>query len=115
MVAALSRRIGARARLTPFSPSSRSVGRHPPVRLPRHPLPRAGRPLEGHRAITSEVVSAYLAQNHVPPAEIPALIASVLATFADLGKEPEPAAEPEKRAPAVPIKKSVTDDYLISL
>ncbi len=27
--------------------------------------------------ITSEVVSAYLARNHVPPAEIPALIASV--------------------------------------
>ena len=64
---------------------------------------------------TSEVVSAYLAKNHVPPAEIPALIASVHATFGALGRAPEPAAEPEKQAPAISIKKSVTDDYLISL
>lgn len=64
--------------------------------------------------ITSEVVSAYMAKNHVPLAEIPALIASIYAAFAGLGA-PEPAAEPEKPVPTVPVRKSVTDDYLVSL
>lgn len=36
--------------------------------------------------ITSEAISAYMAQNHIPAAEIPALIASVHATFANLGR-----------------------------
>ena len=65
--------------------------------------------------ITSEVVSAYLANNHVPSAELPALIASVHDAFAGLGRAPEPAAEPEKPVPAVPVRKSVTEDYLVSL
>lgn len=65
--------------------------------------------------ITSEVVSAYLVQNHIPAAEIPTLIASIHRTFSELGKELQPTAEPEKLTPAVPIKKSVTDEYLISL
>ncbi len=65
--------------------------------------------------ITSEVVSAYLAKNHVPPAEVPALIATVHGTFAGLGRAPTPVAEAEKPTPAVPIRKSVTDDFLISL
>lgn len=65
--------------------------------------------------ITTEVVSAYLARNHVPPAEIPTLIAAVHATFATIGEPEAAAAEPEKRAPAVPVKKSVTDEFIISL
>ncbi len=65
--------------------------------------------------VTSEVVSAYLARNHVTPAEIPGLIASVHGTFAGLGRAPTPAADPERPTPPVPIKKSVTDDHLISL
>lgn len=65
--------------------------------------------------ITSEVVSAYLAKNHVPPNEIPALIASVHGTLADLGRASIPVVKPEKPTPPVSIKKSVTDDYLISL
>ncbi len=65
--------------------------------------------------ITSEVISAYLAQNHVPPAEIPALIASVHGTFADLGKAPESMVKPDKPVPAVPVRKSVTDEYIVCL
>ncbi len=65
--------------------------------------------------ITCDVVSAYLANNHVPSAELPALIASVHAALDGLGRPPEPAAEPVKSVPAVPIRKSVTDDYLVSL
>ncbi len=65
--------------------------------------------------MTSEVVAAYIGKNHVQPSELPALIASVHAAFDSLGKPPvvEPTAEPLK--PAVPIKKSVTDEYIISL
>ncbi len=65
--------------------------------------------------MTSEVVAAYIGKNHVQPSELPALIASVHAAFDNLGKPPvvEAAAEPLK--PAVPIRKSVTDDYIISL
>ena len=66
--------------------------------------------------ITSEVVAAYVAQNHVQVAELPALIASVHEAFKNLG-QPAEAAEvaPQQLKPAVPIKKSITDEYLISL
>ncbi|MGI4767631.1 MAG: MucR family transcriptional regulator [Janthinobacterium lividum] len=65
--------------------------------------------------MTSEVVAAYVIQNHVQAAEMPALIASVHAAFGSLGKPPVVEAVAEQLKPAVPIKKSVTDDYIISL
>lgn len=64
-------------------------------------------------ALTSELVAAYVAKNHVQPGELPALIASVHATFDSLGRAL--VAEPEKLTPSVPIRKSVTDEYIISL
>jgi predicted transcriptional regulator len=63
--------------------------------------------------MTSEVVAAYVAQNHIQPSELPNLIASVHMALGGLGKAVEPSAETPK--PAVPVKKSITDDYLISL
>ena len=65
--------------------------------------------------MTSEVVAAYVAQNHIQPSELPNLIASVHATLGGLGKAPEPEVSTEPLKPAVPIKKSITDDYIISL
>ena len=65
--------------------------------------------------MTSEVVAAYVAQNHIQPSELPNLIASVHATLGGLGKAPEPQVSTEPLKPAVPVKKSVTDDYIISL
>ena len=65
--------------------------------------------------ITSELVAAYVTQNHVQPSELPALIASVHATLGSLGKAPEPDVSAEPPKPAVPVRKSITDDYLISL
>ena len=65
--------------------------------------------------MASDIVSAYVANNHVQAAEMPVLIATVHAALAGLGA-PEPAVvEPEKPTPAVSVRKSVTDDYLISL
>lgn len=65
--------------------------------------------------VTSEVVAAYVAQNHVQPGELPALIASVHATFGSLEEAETPAQEPIKLIPPVSIRKSIADDYLVSL
>jgi predicted transcriptional regulator len=66
--------------------------------------------------LTADVVSAYVANNPVPANELPALIQQVHQTLASLGSA-GPTSEPtaEKQKPAVPIKKSVTPDYIISL
>ena len=66
--------------------------------------------------LTADVVSAYVANNSVPANELPALIQQIHQTLSSLGPasaSTEPAAEKQK--PAVPIKKSVTPDYIISL
>ncbi len=65
--------------------------------------------------ITSEIVAAYVSRNSVPIAELPRLIKSIHDTLASLGAAPVGEAEPEARKPAVSVKKSVTDDFIISL
>jgi predicted transcriptional regulator len=64
--------------------------------------------------LTADLVSAYVAHNAIQKTDIPGLIASIHASLVGLGA-PKPAPEPEKPVPAVPIKKSITQDYLISL
>lgn len=66
--------------------------------------------------ITATIVGAYVGNNSVPTGELPKLIADVHAALARVhGPEAiaEPAVEPQR--PAVPIKKSVTDDFIICL
>jgi predicted transcriptional regulator len=61
----------------------------------------------------TEIVTAYLSKNVLPPEEIPGLIRSVHATLGGIaGTETVPQ---EMREPAVPIKKSVKADYIICL
>jgi predicted transcriptional regulator len=62
--------------------------------------------------LTSDIVSAYVSGNNVQASELPGLIAGVYSTLDGLGKEP---AKPEPLTPPVPIRKSITPDYLISL
>ena len=62
---------------------------------------------------TADVVSAYVAHNSVRTADLPDLIASVHGALQNL-KVPQQA-EPEKREPPIPIRKSITPDFLISL
>src|ERR671913_1174881 len=64
-------------------------------------------------ALTAEVVSAYVANNSLRPADIPDLIDSVHRALQSLSAQPK--AEPEKREPPVSIRKSITPDFLISL
>ncbi len=65
--------------------------------------------------MTAEVVAAYVTKNHVRAAELPDLISTIHASLAGMGSVPELAAAPAKLEPPVSIKKSLTDDYLISL
>ena len=69
----------------------------------------------GFAELTSEIVAAYVASNSVPVADLPALIGSIHRTLGSLGQALAPVAEAESPKPAVPAKKSITDDYLISL
>jgi predicted transcriptional regulator len=62
--------------------------------------------------LTVQIVSAHVAHNAVQAASLPDLIQQVYTTLATIGVEP---VEVEKRAPAVPVKKSVFPDYLICL
>ncbi len=65
----------------------------------------------GLLALTSDIVAAYVANNAVPSADLPGLIEAVFHALSGLGA---PAAEPEQE-PAVPIKKSVTDKFIVCL
>jgi predicted transcriptional regulator len=64
--------------------------------------------------LTAEIVSAYVSNNSVAAADIPALINQVHAalTRVSAGQGDAPA---EPLRPAVPIKKSITPDYLVCL
>ncbi len=65
-------------------------------------------------ALTADIVSAYVSNNSVESAELASLISQVhqALTQAAEGRQAEPEAPP---TPAVPVKKSITSDYLISL
>lgn len=87
-------------------------------------MEKAGPPLEGTMSdpividlveLTSEVVAAYVTRNHVQPNELPGLIASVHTALGNMGKPTAPTEEPVKPVPPVSIRKSITDEYLVSL
>lgn len=63
--------------------------------------------------LVAGIVSAYVAHNRVPTADLAGLIASTHAALMGLGKEPAPVVE--EKAPAVSVKKSITPDFLICL
>lgn len=62
--------------------------------------------------LTTDIVVAYLAKHPMGQGEIAPLISSVHAALGKLGQAEPEAAKP---VPAVPAKKSVTPDYIISL
>ena len=64
--------------------------------------------------MTADIVSAYVGNNSVSSADLPALIQSVHRALAGIAGGPE-VVEPAPKEPAVPLKKSITPDYLICL
>ncbi len=66
-----------------------------------------------HIDFTADIVAAYVSNNSVSAADLPGLIESIHRALGQLGT---PMAAPvEELKPAVPVKKSVTPDYIICL
>ena len=63
--------------------------------------------------LAADIVSAYVSNNSVPTSDLPALIGAIHSALSNVGK-PQ-ASEAPRGEPAVPVKKSITPDHLISL
>ncbi|MEM6438426.1 MAG: MucR family transcriptional regulator [Pseudomonadota bacterium] len=64
-------------------------------------------------ALTSDIVSSHVSNNPVSPADLTGVIESVFAKLSELAEDaPEPVVE---LTPAVPIKKSITDEHIVCL
>jgi predicted transcriptional regulator len=64
--------------------------------------------------MTVDIVSAYVGANQVPAQELPALIRTVYGALKDVGAGVEAIVEPAQE-PAVPIKRSVTPEFIVCL
>jgi len=62
----------------------------------------------------AEIVSAFVSNNALSPADLPKLIAETHKVLRSLSAEQHPLAA-EQLEPAVPVKKSVTADFIICL
>ncbi len=64
--------------------------------------------------MTADIVSAYVGNNSVSATDLPALIANIHAALSQVtGGVVE--VEPEPKEPAVPVRKSISPDFLICL
>jgi predicted transcriptional regulator len=63
--------------------------------------------------LTTEIVAAHVSNNTVAVPDLSQLIEQVYRTLASVGGLAE--ASPERPQPAVPVKKSVTPDYIVCL
>ena len=72
-------------------------------------------PATDHLALAADIVAAYVSNNSVPSGDVGALIQSVHASLLKVatGCAETPAEAPKE--PAVPIKKSITNDFIICL
>lgn len=64
--------------------------------------------------MTVDIVSAYVSNNAIASAQIPELISTIFNSL-DVLREDETIEEEEPLKPAVPIRKSIGDDYIICL
>jgi predicted transcriptional regulator len=69
----------------------------------------------GYIQLTANIVSAYVSNNSVAGAEIPALISQVYSALTRVSNGGLVAAPAEPLKPAVPIKRSVTAEYIVCL
>ena len=65
--------------------------------------------------MAAEIVSAYVRNNSVPVGDLPTLLQSVHEALGGILNGAKPAAVKEPPQPKVPVKKSITNDYLICL
>ena len=69
-------------------------------------------PPPNYLELAADIVSAYVSKNSVPAGDLPNLIGEVHAALVRLDRG---AAARESAKPAVPIKRSVTPDYIVCL
>ena len=65
--------------------------------------------------LTGQLVAAYVSRNVVPVSDLPTLISTVHQSLTNLGKPQEQAEPAADLKPAVPVKKSVTPEYIVCL
>lgn len=66
--------------------------------------------------LTTDIVASFVSKNTISSADLPGLIRSVHQSLNGVtAPHAEEIKQPEPLKPAVPIKKSVTDDYIICL
>ncbi|MCW2242573.1 MucR family transcriptional regulator [Azospirillum canadense] len=63
-------------------------------------------------ALTAEIVASYVSANRVASSDIPLVVNEVFNALAGTG---QPKVEAVKPDPAVPVKRSVTPDYIVCL
>jgi predicted transcriptional regulator len=69
----------------------------------------------GYIQLTADIVSAYVSNNTVSGAEIPALISQVYLALVRVSTGAAVAGPAEPLKPAVPIKRSITPDHVVCL
>jgi predicted transcriptional regulator len=69
---------------------------------------------ENYVELAAEIVSAYVSNNSVPASELPALLAEVHSAIVRVASGTV-APTPEAAKPAVPPKKSITNEYIVCL
>jgi len=62
--------------------------------------------------LAADIVSAWVSHNSIQTSDLPALIGAVHSALSNVGK---PLSEAPRGEPAVPVKKSITPDHLVSL
>ena len=63
--------------------------------------------------LTSDIVVAYAGNNSIPSTDLPALIETVYRTLSQVGHAPVEAESQQK--PAVPVKRSISDNAVVCL
>src|SRR6201981_3818815 len=64
--------------------------------------------------LAAEIVSAYVSNNSVPASDLPTLLGDVHSALVRVSSG-APVAAPEVAKPAVPPKKSITNDFIVCL
>ncbi|GAB1584276.1 MucR family transcriptional regulator [Phyllobacterium phragmitis] len=66
--------------------------------------------------LTAEIITAYVSNNSVPAGKLPRLISEIRASLSGLLPESASEAAPaDKPTPAIPVRKSITPDYIVCL
>jgi predicted transcriptional regulator len=68
-----------------------------------------------HVELAAEIVSAYVSNNSVPASELAALLSDIHAAIVRVSTGAAIVPPPEAAKPAVPPKKSITNDFIVCL